>query len=150
MGGGEDCGRCVDLRFTDRRHQPGNWGGAHPDLVGNALIVQVASIGCGVIGSHSFDLHMPGAGQGLFSYGCERQFLGVGKDAFDCGRWCGGCGTREECTRLPAGLRPGGEWRFGWLLWLKEGWRSNRPWARHRRTPCPEVVLRAGGTEEPQ
>ena len=45
-------------------------GGAHSDIVGKSHIIQVTNIGYDVTGDHSFDLQIPGGGQGIFDSGC--------------------------------------------------------------------------------
>jgi len=48
------------------------------------MVVQVTNIGYDVSGEHSFDLQIPGAGQGIFTNGCTAQFSGHSSGDFDC------------------------------------------------------------------
>ena len=59
LNGDENCGQCYELVWSDE-------GGAHPDIVGKSHIIQVTNIGYDVTGDHSFDLQIPGGGQGIF------------------------------------------------------------------------------------
>merc|ERR1712066_10297 len=104
LTGDDNCGQCYELRFVDKRHPNGNWGGSHPDLVGKTMIIQVTNIGYDVNGEHSFDLQIPGTGQGAFSQGCTAQFPGYAVGDFDCDTLYGGCSTRSGCSRLPTAL----------------------------------------------
>ena len=87
--------------------------------MGKSHIIQVTNIGYDVTGDHSFDLQIPGGGQGIFDTGCVRQFPGglfggyYSTDDFDCGVRYGGCADESGCSRLPSELRAGCEWRFG-------------------------------------
>ena len=123
-----------------------NEGGAHPDIVGKSHIIQVTNIGYDVTGDHSFDLQIPGGGQGIFDTGCVRQFPGglfggyYSTDDFDCGVRYGGCADESGCSRLPSELRAGCEWRFG------ESYRSDNPYVRFRRVRCPAELVEISGS----
>lgn len=82
-------GECYVLQFTPEAH-PGGWGGSHPSLVGHSMVVQVTNIGYDVSGDHSFDLQIPGAGQGAFTNGCDAMFSGFRSGDFDCDNSFGG------------------------------------------------------------
>jgi len=109
------------------------------------MIVQVTNIGYDVTGEHSFDLQIPGAGQGLFADGCQRQFSGYSQGDFDCDNRYGGCNDRGGCNRLPPALRAGCEWRYDWYQWLQEGGRTNNPYVDFRRVQCPQQLTNISG-----
>jgi len=145
LTGDTNCGQCFELRFVDQQHPTGNWGGAHPDLVDKTMIVQVTNIGYDVEGDHSFDIQIPGAGQGIFDDGCLRQYSGYASGDFDCDNNYGGCNEKSGCSRLPSNLRAGCEWRYDWYHWLKRGGQTNNPWVHFRRVRCPyQLVERSG------
>ena len=77
--------------------------------MGRSHVIQVTNIGYDVTGDHSFDLQIPGAGQGIFDSGCAVQFPGYASGDFDCDRNYGGCGDATGCDRLPEALQPGCE-----------------------------------------
>jgi len=143
LNGDENCGQCFELKFTGQRHYWG--GGAHPWLQGKRMIVQVTNIGYDVSGEHSFDLQIPGAGQGIFNDGCQRQFPGYSSGDFDCDNNYGGCNDKGGCYRLPPALRAGCEWRYDWYQWLMEGDRTNNPYVDFRRVQCPEQLTNISG-----
>ncbi|KAJ8601224.1 hypothetical protein CTAYLR_003220 [Chrysophaeum taylorii] len=173
LNGDENCGQCFELKWTDDIHtdsQGNTWGGAHPDIVGKSHVIQVTNIGYDVTGDHSFDLQIPGAGQGIFDTGCVIQFPGYSKGDFDCA-FChpvfrsylstennevvttsgdvnyGGCDTIDGCARLPEELQPGCEWRYSPLYrWLADGGQSNNPFVLFRRVQCPEDLVAITGT----
>jgi len=144
------CGQCYELLFTDQQHVDkgtgDKWGGAHPDVVDKRMIVQVTNIGFDVVGNHSFDIMIPGAGQGIFSGGCHAQFPSHAVDDFDCGNRHGGCSRKSGCAKLPAELRPGCEWRHDWYRWLAGGGRTNNPFIKFRRVQCPMKIVERSGT----
>jgi len=144
--GDSNCGQCYELKFVDRVHPEGNWGGAHPDLVGKSMVVQVTNIGYDVSGEHSFDIQIPGAGQGIFTNGCTAQFAGFSTGDFDCDNNYGGCSDKAGCARLPEVLRKPCEWRYDWYRWLTEEGRSNNPYVDFRRVRCPEELTKISGS----
>jgi hypothetical protein len=146
LTGDANCGQCYQLVFTDRIHSDGNWGGSEPLLVGKSHVVQITNIGYDVTGSQSFDLQIPGAGQGIFSSGCERQFPGSVAGDFDCNNHFGGCADISECALLPAVLRAGCEWRYTWFKWLASNGKTNNPYVRFRRVRCPEPLTSITGS----
>jgi len=148
LTGDDNCGQCYELLFVDRRHDPSgdNWGGAHPNLAGRTMVVQVTNIGYDVNGEHSFDLQIPGAGQGIFTSGCTRQFPGFSTGDFDCDQPYGGCNDISGCARLPEALRPGCEWRYSWYHWLASSGQTNNPWVEFRRVRCPEALTNISGS----
>lgn len=141
LHGDANCGQCYELVFEDTRHSAGNWGGSHPDLVGKGMVLQVSNIGHDVHGTHSFDIQIPGAGQGMYSSGCPKQFPGTTSGEFDCENNYGGCSAKEECSTLPAALRPGCEWRFDWYRWLVAAGQTNNPYVKFRRVRCPSQLV---------
>ena len=110
------------------------------------IFTQVTNIGYDVTGDHSFDLQIPGGGQGIFDTGCVRQFPGglfggyYSTDDFDCGVRYGGCADESGCSRLPSELRAGCEWRFG------DSYRSDNPYVRFRRVRCPAELVEISGS----
>merc|ERR1719221_450336 len=142
LNGDANCGQCFELVFTSEQHFDGmySWGGAHPDLVGKRHVVQVTNIGYDVSGVHSFDLMIPGAGQGIFDSGCSRQFSGYSSGDFDCDNNYGGCSERSGCERLPPELRAGCYWRYDWYMWLASSGQTNNPWVNFRRVRCPQQL----------
>jgi len=149
LDGDKVCGHCFELLFTDRSHVDkgtgDRWGGAHPDLVDKRMIVQVTNIGFDVVGNHSFDILIPGAGQGIFADGCHRQYPDHAVDDFDCGNRHGGCSEKSGCARLPKELQPGCEWRHDWYKWLAASGKTNNPYIRFRRVQCPRQIVRLSG-----
>lgn len=146
LTGDANCGQCYELQFTAEIHSDGNWGGSHPDLVGKSHIVQVTNIGYDVSGKHSFDLQIPGAGQGAFTSGCTKQFGGKPKGDFDCDNNYGGCDDISGCARLPKILQKGCEWRYTFYKWLVQNGKSNNPYVKFRRVRCPKVLTDISGS----
>jgi hypothetical protein len=146
LTGDANCGQCYELRFVDRMHDHGLWGGAHPDIVGKTMIIQVTNIGYDVTGAHSFDLQIPGAGQGAFTNGCAAQFVGHSSGDFDCGTPYGGCSAREGCARLPLELQAACEWRHDWFRWMQGEGKTNNPYVDFRRVRCPELLTNISGS----
>jgi len=146
LQGDTNCGQCYELKFVDQKHSNGNWGGSHPDLVGKSMVVQVTNIGYDVNGDHSFDLQIPGAGQGIFTDGCTRQFPGYTSGDFDCDNNYGGCIDKSGCDRLPADLKAGCEWRYDWYQWFKAGGQTNNPFVDFRRVQCPQHLTNISGS----
>jgi len=140
------CGQCFELRFTNQIHSDGDWGGAAPGLQGKAMIVQVTNIGGDVTGQHSFDIQIPGAGQGIFDKGCVAQFDGYKSSDFDCGNKYGGCENKTGCARLPHKLREGCEWRYDWYDWKKASGKTNNPYVAYRRVRCPKKIVDISGS----
>mmetsp|Transcript_34510 Transcript_34510/g.95417 ORF Transcript_34510/g.95417 Transcript_34510/m.95417 type:complete len:369 (-) Transcript_34510:168-1274(-) len=149
LSGDDNCGQCFELLFTDRQHLDKNtgslWGGSSPSLTGRRMILQVTNIGYDVKGNHSFDIQIPGAGQGIFAKGCATQYPDQTVDDFDCGKRHGGCSDKGGCARLPAELQKGCEWHFEWFEWLKSGGRSNNPFVKFRRVQCPMKLVAISG-----
>ncbi|KAJ1462834.1 RlpA-like double-psi beta-barrel-protein domain-containing protein-containing protein, partial [Pelagophyceae sp. CCMP2097] len=145
LKGDANCGQCFELVWTDQQFDWG--GGAHPSIVGKRHVVQVTNIGYDVSGDHSFDLQIPGAGQGQFS-GCVRQYGNAFSNGdFDCDNHYGGCSDASGCSRLPQELQAGCEWRYGHsYMWLKPGGRSNNPFVRFRRVQCPKELIDITGS----
>lgn len=144
--GDDNCGQCFELVFLDKIHSNGNWGGSHPDLEGKGMVVQVTNIGYDVNGEHSFDLQIPGAGQGIFDSGCTKQFPGYSSGDFDCDNNYGGCDHRQGCSRLPPALRDGCHWRYDWYQWLIAGGQTNNPYVEFRRVRCPSQLTDISGS----
>jgi len=146
LNGDENCGQCFELKFVNKRHSAGNWGGAHPSLVGKSMVVQVTNIGYDVVGDHSFDIQIPGAGQGIFTNGCTNQFPGSSTGDFDCDNNYGGCLEKSGCARLPAALRAGCEWRYDWYHWFGADGQTNNPFVDFRRVRCPGHLTNISGS----
>jgi len=152
LTGDGNCGQCYELRFTSQIHEPNNqwggWGGSHPNLVNKSMIIQVTNIGYDVTGDHSFDLQIPGAGQGIFDQGCKKQFSGYKSGDFDCDNNYGGCADASGCDRLPEALREGCKWRYSWYHWYTSGVGSptNNPYIDFRRVKCPSQLTAISGS----
>jgi len=146
LDGDNNCAMCYQLVFTDTVHPDGNWGGAHPDLVGKTMVIQVTNIGYDVSGVHSFDLQIPGAGQGIYDSGCVAQFPGYASGDFDCDNNYGGCSNITGCSRLPTDLQAGCEWRYTWYEWLLEDGKTNNPYVDFRRVQCPTQLTDISGS----
>eukprot|EP00418_Pyrodinium_bahamense_P014337 CAMPEP_0179109050 /NCGR_PEP_ID=MMETSP0796-20121207/50829_1 /TAXON_ID=73915 /ORGANISM="Pyrodinium bahamense, Strain pbaha01" /LENGTH=412 /DNA_ID=CAMNT_0020807147 /DNA_START=56 /DNA_END=1294 /DNA_ORIENTATION=- len=144
LTGDDNCAQCYELRFVNRMHGGTVWGGAHAGLVNKTMIVQVTNIGYDVTGAHSFDIQIPGAGQGIFS-GCATQYPGFATGDFDCDNRYGGCTSKDGCSRLPLVLQPGCRWRYDWYHWLREGGQTNNPWVKFRRVRCPQDLTAISG-----
>mmetsp|Transcript_42614 Transcript_42614/g.131998 ORF Transcript_42614/g.131998 Transcript_42614/m.131998 type:complete len:374 (+) Transcript_42614:59-1180(+) len=148
--GDKNCGQCFELVFTVRQHVDEGtgdlWGGAHPRLQGKRMVVQVTNIGYDVTGNHSFDILIPGAGQGIFDGGCVAQYPKLAKDDFDCGNRHGGCDNITGCERLPKNLRPGCEWRHQWYKWMEGAGQTNNPYIKFRRVACPAALTDISGS----
>jgi len=145
LTGDANCGQCFELKFVNRVHSNGNWGGADEQLVGKRMIVQVTNIGYDVTGDHSFDLQIPGAGQGAFTSGCAAQFAGHSSGDFDCNNRYGGCDSKDGCAKLPAELRDACKWRYDWFHWLDHAGKTNNPYVNFRRVRCPEQLTSISG-----
>jgi len=145
LTGDTNCGQCFELQFTAEKHKDGDWGGAHPDLVGKRMILQVTNIGEDVKGTHSFDIQIPGAGQGIFDTGCVAQFPDYEKDDFDNGKRYGGCSKKSECQRLPKKMQDGCKWHFDWYKWAFEGGQTNNPYVNFHRVKCPHKLTAISG-----
>lgn len=146
LTGDDNCGQCYELRFVDKKHPDGNWGGSHPDLIDKTMIIQVTNIGYDVSGEHSFDLQIPGAGQGAFDQGCKAQFSGKAVGDFDCDNRYGGCSEKSGCSRLPEALQDGCEWRYDWYQWLLADGQTNNPYVDFRRVKCPPQLTDISGS----
>lgn len=146
LTGDANCGQCYELLFVDAIHSDGNWGGSHPDLAGKSMIVQVTNIGYDVNGEHSFDLQIPGAGQGIFTDGCTAQFDGFSSGDFDCDNNYGGCHEKAGCSRLPKELQAGCRWRYDWYRWFAQGGQTNNPYVDFRRVRCPAELTDISGS----
>jgi hypothetical protein len=145
LTGDANCGQCYQLVFTSQVHADGNWGGCSASIVGKSHIVQITNIGYDVSGAHTFDLQIPGAGQGAFTSGCTRQFGGKSGD-YDCDNSYGGCNDASGCARLPASLRAGCQWRYSWFKWLVDNGKSNNPYVKFRRVKCPKQLTDISGS----
>merc|ERR1712187_871175 len=110
------------------------------------MVIQVTNIGYDVTGDHSFDLQIPGAGQGIFDQGCKKQFPGHQSGDFDCDNNYGGCDTKSGCSRLPKALQAGCEWRYDWYRWLAADGQTNNPYVQFRRVQCPSQLTDISGS----
>jgi len=149
LTGDDNCGQCYELQFVDKVHPNDpweGWGGSHPLLVGKTMIIQVTNIGYDVNGEHSFDLQIPGAGQGAFTSGCTRQFNGFSSGDFDCDKNYGGCNDISGCDRLPAEQQEGCRWRYNWYKWLAADGQTNNPYVDFRRVRCPTELTDITGS----
>ncbi|KAG1541487.1 hypothetical protein G6F51_007866 [Rhizopus arrhizus] len=122
-GGGEDrwCCSCFELTFTSTPAK------------GKKMVVQVTNTGydAGTEKGTHFDLLMPGGGVGLFN-GCQSQW-NTPTDGW--GARYGGVWNKQMCSKLPAQLRKGCEWRFGWF----QG--ADNPTLTYREVTCPKEIV---------
>jgi len=149
LSGDENCGQCFELRFTEQVHNNDGgsvWGGADHMLVGKRMVVQVTNIGYDVTGDHSFDIMIPGAGQGAFSSGCTAQFAGFAVGDFDCDNRYGGCSQLSGCARLPLEFQDACNWRYNWYGWLQSEGKTNNPFVDFRRVRCPQQLTDISGS----
>jgi len=147
LKGDASCGQCFELQFVPGGHTQGNYGGADPRLVGKRMVVQVTNTGNDVSGYDSFDIQIPGAGQGEFKDGCAVQFQGYRSGDFDCDRSYGGCQSIAGCNRLPPALQEGCRWRYQWFHWLSQSGKTDNPFINFRRVRCPRELVQITGTE---
>lgn len=146
--GDSNCGQCFLLKFIQKSHADGynGWGGSAAGLVGKSIVVQVINIGYDVSGEHSFDIQIPGAGQGAFSSGCVAQYPGKQVGDFDCDNRYGGCHEKSGCNRLPSVLQSGCNWRYDWYHWLEADGVTNNPYVNFRRVKCPKELVQISGS----
>jgi len=138
LTGDMNCGRCYELIFTDERHEKKDpWGGAHPDLAGKSIVIQITNVIDENEGDHSFDIHIPGAGLRSYESGCTAQFPKSDKDDFDCGKRFGGCLHNSSCAKMPDELQGGCAWHHEWYRWMAGGGRTISPFVKFRRVRCP-------------
>jgi len=148
IDGDETCSQCFELTWKSGSQRG---PGAHPDIIGKRHVVQVINIGYDV--SHSFDLQIPAAGQGIFDQGCARQYSGFSKGDFDCDNNYGGCGSISGCENLPDFLKEGCYWRYAKRAsddsyiygWRVEDNKSDNPMADFRRVKCPSLLTDISG-----
>jgi len=113
----DECCSCQRIQFTSSNAK------------GKQMIVQITNTGAD-LGANHFDIQIPGAGVGIFN-GCSKQW-GAPNDGW--GRRYGGVTTKAECSQLPAQLREGCEWRFGWFS------SSDNPNVVYERVQCPKEL----------
>lgn len=149
LEGDRNCGQCYELLFTGERHTEDGpkdpWGGAHPELEGRRIVVQVATVNFETMANHSFDILIPGAGQGAYESGCMLQYPDYATDDFDCGSRTAGCMHNSSCADMPKDLQAGCSWRFEWYRWLAEGGQTNAPFVKFRRVQCPDELTKISG-----
>jgi hypothetical protein len=98
------------------------------------MIVQVTNTGAD-LGENHFDLQIPGGGVGLFN-GCSAQWRAPG-DGW--GKRYGGVSSLAECDQLPAEIRDGCKFRFGWFK------NADNPTMNFVPVTCPsEITSRSG------
>ena len=152
LDGDDVCGQCFELTWKRNENGfPSAGPGAHDDLIGKRHIMQVINIGYDV--SHSFDLQIPAAGQGIFDQGCHRQYPGFSKGKFDCSNNYGGCRDISGCNALPSFLQEGCRWRYkkrsdqSYIYgWKQEGGKTDNPHADFRRVKCPKELTSKSGS----
>jgi hypothetical protein len=116
------CCACYELTFTNTA------------IAGKKMIVQVTNTGAD-LGSHHFDLQLPGVGVGLFN-GCAPQWGAPGQG---WGQQYGGVSSDSECGQLPSSLQPGCRFRFGWFK------NADNPSMNFRKVQCPSQLTAATG-----
>lgn len=97
---------------------------------GKTMVVQVVGASPGPSGSN-FGLLIPGGGTGIFTQGCTAQW-GVASPGW--GSQYGGVSSLSECSKLPAALRPGCNWRFNWFI------NAESPNVKFQRVKCPAAI----------
>ncbi|CAF1286484.1 unnamed protein product [Rotaria sordida] len=118
----DTCCTCYILHFTSGPVQ------------GKTMIVQVTNSGHDV-GTHQFDLQIPGGGVGYFN-GCSRQW-NAPSDGW--GQRYGGISSRDQCYSLPESIRHGCLFRFDWFRG------ADNPTMTYSKIQCPsELVDRTG------
>jgi hypothetical protein len=101
---------------------------------GKKMVVQVTNTGSD-LGSNHFDLQIPGGGVGIFN-GCSAQY-GAPSDGW--GARYGGISNVSQCAQLPADLRPGCQFRFGWFN------NADNPNFTFHRVKCPTALTAKSG-----
>ncbi|CEG82705.1 Putative Endo-glucanase RCE2 [Rhizopus microsporus] len=126
-GGGEDrwCCSCFELSFTSTAAK------------GKKMVVQITNTGydAGTEKGAHFDILMPGGGVGLYN-GCQPQWNSPSEG---WGVRYGGVWNADMCKQLPAQLRKGCEWRFGWF----KG--ADNPNLVYREVTCPKEITNVSG-----
>jgi len=120
-GESRTCCACFELRFTSG------------PVTGKRMVVQVINTGYDLQGDGQFDLQIPGGGIGAID-GCSNQW---GADASWGAQYGGLAGP--TCDVLPAPLRAGCEWRFGWF----KG--ADNPEATFSEVACPDALTSKSG-----
>ncbi|QRN93181.1 hypothetical protein JRI60_28695 [Archangium violaceum] len=101
---------------------------------GKTFVAQVVNTASD-LGSNQFALLIPGGGVGLFN-GCQAQY---NAPADGWGARYGGISSQAECSKLPAALQAGCNWRFGWFQ------NADNPTVTFRRVKCPaEITAKTG------
>ncbi|WIG98707.1 hypothetical protein [Myxococcus sp. SDU36] len=89
--------------------------------------------------SNHFSLMIPGGGVGIFN-GCQSQWNAPSEG---WGARYGGVSNSSQCSQLPAELRQGCNWRFGWFK------NAKNPNTTFRRVKCPtELIAKSGCTRK--
>lgn len=145
LEGDKNCGECYHIKFIDKIHD-GIWGGSNPKLVNKEMVIQIINIGYDIIGEHSFDIQIPGAGQGFYQSGCIRQYKNKKVGDFDCDNPYGGCFDIKGCFRLPLDLQRGCFWRYNWYYWFKDNGKTNNPYIKFRKIKCPKQIIDISGS----
>lgn len=96
------------------------------------MIVQSTNTG-GDLSNNQFDLMMPGGGVGIYD-GCSVEF-GTALP----GAQYGGVTSRDECSKMPAKLVAGCQWRFDWFL------NADNPDFEFSRVKCPAAITAISG-----
>jgi len=115
----ENCCACYELTFTST------------DLAGKKMIVQATNSGTD-LAADQFDIAMPGSGFGIFN-GCSDQWGADPNNGDFWGAEYGGMSS-DECSKMPAALKPGCEFRFGWF---KGADNPNVDW---KKVACPAAI----------
>ena len=119
---GETACACYELKFTNG------------PVANKTLVVQSIGNGSNPNGNN-FELLIPGGGVGIFN-GCQSQY---GAPADGWGSRYGGISSQADCSKLPADLQPGCNWRFGWFQ------NANNPSATFTRVKCPAAITAKTG-----
>jgi len=113
---------CYELTFTNTA------------VKGKKMIVQAINTGADLGGDH-FDIAIPGGGLGIFD-GCTRQFS-VAESIF--GQRYGGVSAANQCSKLPALMRAGCNWRFTWFK------NADNPALTYKPVTCPAALTARTG-----
>jgi hypothetical protein len=101
---------------------------------GQKMIVQVVNTGAD-LGENHFDLQIPGGGVGIFN-GCSSQW---GAPNNGWGERYGGVKSLQECDQLPAEIREGCKFRFGWFK------NADNPTMSFVPVTCPKAITDRSG-----
>ena len=112
------CCACYEITFTSTA------------IAGKKMVVQVTNTG-GDLATNHFDIQIPGGGVGIFN-GCQDQW---NSPADGWGARYGGVSSASECSKLPAQLQDGCNFRFDWFQ------NADNPTMDLVRVQCPKSII---------